>query len=144
MVDSWKLSAVFNIHSIDVHDITSSGSLNTFIKDDALLFLFPGDTCNTCLEKEFQKFLDWEIDIDKYILAFNTNSNYLLELKKNHPEIKNVFFIQNNDIFNDLVKLPYIIYYRQKTDTYVNYAAVKSGINHFDYFKSITENLNAE
>ena len=27
---------------------------------------------------------------------------------------------------------------------YVNYAAVKSGINHFDYFKSITENLNAE
>lgn len=144
MIDSWKLSAVFNVHKINVHDIKSSGSLDTFIKDDALFFLFPGETCNPCLEREFQKFLDWEGDFDKYILGFNANSNYLIELKRNHPEIRDVLFIQNIEIFKGLVTLPHIMFYRKKTGTYLNYAAVKSDINHFDYFKNFIETLNKE
>lgn len=144
MINSWRLNAVLNIHFIVVYDFVSSGTLNTFLNDDALFFLLPGETCNSCLEREFQKFLDWDIDLDKYILGYNSNSNYLLELKKNHPEIKNIFVIQDKFILNDWVSYPHIIYFRQKTETYLNYASVKSGVNHFDYFKNIVEPLTAQ
>lgn len=144
MVYSWNLTAAFNISLLDVHDFSHAGKLNTFIEDDALFFLFPGETCNSCLDREFNKYLNWETSIEKYILAFNTNTNYLQELKRNHTQIKKVFVVQNELKSFDMVEFPYIVFYRKTTNTYLCYAAVKSDINHFDYFKTLIESLHED
>jgi hypothetical protein len=58
-------------------------------------------------------------------------------LKTNNPEIKSIVGIENESDFKENILLPYIIYYNQKSDTYLYYSAVKSEINHFDYFQNI-------
>ncbi|MDX5478748.1 MAG: hypothetical protein LPJ98_09855 [Cyclobacteriaceae bacterium] len=141
LFESWKLGAKFNMENIQVHDFVRSGNLNSFIEGDALIFLLPGDICNSCLERELNKFLEWDTSVDKYILGLNTNSNYLSELKRIHPELKGLLLIQNKDFFKGFVLLPHIVFYHHNAGTYLNYGAVKSDINHFDYFKSVIDNL---
>ncbi|GHB34186.1 hypothetical protein [Mongoliitalea lutea] len=141
LIESWRLGAKFNLNKIQVHDFVSYRNLNYFIEGDALIFLLPGDTCHSCLDRELNKFLEWDISVDKYILGLNTNNNYLLDLKRRYPEIKGFFVIQNKDDFKNLVLLPHIVFYHHSEGTYLNYGAVKSGINHFNYFKSVVENL---
>lgn len=142
MKSSWELSSVFSFNSVEVHDFSKTGILKTFISDNGLFFIFPRDTCNSCLEREFQKFLDWETDIDKYLIGFEANNNYLKDLKKDNPEIKSVFVIEKESEFKGTILLPYVIYYNQKSDSYLYYSAVKSVINHFDYVQNIINSTN--
>jgi hypothetical protein len=58
MKSSWELNLVFSFNTVEVHDFSKSGILKTFISDDGLFFILSGDTCNSCLEQEYQKFLD--------------------------------------------------------------------------------------
>jgi|GEM_PF-1365637 len=141
MKSSWELNSVFSFNTVEVHDFSKTGILKTFILDDGLFFILPGDTCNSCLEREFQKFLDWETDLDKFIISFEANNNYLKDLKTDNPEIKGVFVIENESEFRGKISLPYIIYYNQKSDIYLNYSAVKSEINHLDYFQDIINSM---
>ena len=141
LIETWKFGAKFNLKNVEVHDFEKSALLKNFVKDNALFFVLPGDTCNPCLERELSNFLEWKISLDKYILGLNTRDNYLLELKRNHPELKGVFVIQNIDDFDDLVLLPHIVFYHHSSDTYLNYASVKSNNYHFDFFKVVIENL---
>jgi hypothetical protein len=137
MKSSGDLSSVFNLNLVQVQDFSNSDILRSFIADDPLFFLLPVETCNSCLERELQQFLDWKTNTDKFIISFEANNNYLKDLKMDNPEIKGVFVIEKESDFKGIILLPYIIYYNQKSDTYLYYSAVKSEINHFDYFQNI-------
>jgi hypothetical protein len=109
MKSSWELSSVFNLNLVQVQDFSNSDILRSFIADDPLFFLLPVETCNSCLERELQQFLDWKTNTDKFIISFEADNNYLKDLKTNNPEIKSIFVIENESDFKGKILLPYII-----------------------------------
>jgi hypothetical protein len=141
MIDSWMISSEINFQTLKVHDFSTSGELGNFINRDAVFFVFPGNTCTSCLEREFQKFLDWELLIDKYILGVDLNSNYLLSLINQNPEIRKGFIVDISPEIKKSILLPCIIFRRPNLDTSITYSAVKSESIHFEYFKSVVESI---
>lgn len=141
MMDSWLISSEINFQTLKVHDFSTIGELGSFIDGDAVFFIYPGNTCTSCLEREFQKFVYWELPIDKYILGIDLNSNYLLSLINENPEIKQVFVVEVSPEIKKSILLPYIVFSRTKLNTSISYSAVKSETIHFEYFKSVVESI---